>query len=139
MSTANPFTRALRRRRVPARDPVAGALDSFIEHWDALEALVIAVYRAGRADAADEAAWARLRAWLGRHYPDLEPALAAQWPGLRSGGRPLAEDPFRALIAIPRATALVGNRPALELLPAAREALNRHLLARAGPGPGEDP
>lgn len=139
MSTVNPFTRALRRRRGPERDPAAGALEAFIAHWDELEALVISVYRAGHAGPADEATWVRLVDTLGRRYPDLAPSLAAEWPGLRAGGRPLTEDPFLALIAIPRAAALVGNRPALELLPAAREALNRHLLARAGPDAGEDP
>ena len=44
----------------------------------------------------------------------------------------LAADPFETLTALPRAADLIDNRRAMQLLPAAREALNRWLLTMGG-------
>lgn len=128
---ANPFTAELLARLAERRAVDAAALAPFVAAWDRLEALVIDVYRAGRAGRADEAAWAALRPSLAAAYDGIAAPLAAHWPRVRAGGRPCATDPFRTLLETPSAAAFVGNRAAMQTLPAAREALNRLLVARA--------
>jgi hypothetical protein len=125
----NPFTRFL-RSRLRGEPP---GLRAFIEHWDALESLVINTYRAGVADAETERVYAELRAWLAEHYADWAPRLAPFWPKTLEAGAPPPADPFHRLFAPPSAAAFVGNRAAMQTLPAAREALNRYILTlRAG-------
>ena len=77
----NPFTRFLRsqRRTTPAD------LEEFILRWDALESLIINVYRAGAVDAEAEAAYGELRTWLQAHYRDWA-ASQRHLPMLRAGG-----------------------------------------------------
>lgn len=123
-STANPFSRFLRARDGRPRPDV----DAFVAAWDRLETLVIAVYRTGAADAADAAGFAALRAELEGRYAALAADLAPFWPEVRGAG---GADPFRLLLGVPHAAALVGNQAALRALPAAREALNRWLVALA--------
>jgi hypothetical protein len=125
MAAANPYTQAL----LPPSGPGREATLAFVAHWDALESLVLAVYRQGGSSPAEEAEWRELRAWLQRHYPERAAALAAHRPG-----GPAAPDPFLALLQAPDADAFAADRPGLARLPAAREALNRWLLAQA-PGP----
>lgn len=138
--SANPYTRWLRSvtappggpAGVPAGVPSAHAADAFIADWDRLERLVIDVYRRGETDGQDEAEWQWLRGALaGRHEAA---ALAPHWRGVLAGGEALAADPFLALLSLSRAADLVDNRRAMQLLPAAREALNRWLLALGGGG-----
>jgi hypothetical protein len=125
----NPFTRFLLRRlgRQPEQIPDAG-LQAFVEHWDALEALVIRVFKAKAADEADQAEHGQLRGWLLERYPERQAALAACWPGKRAGGEPLEGDPFAWLLAIERAEGFVMNWRAMQMLPAAREALNEYVM-----------
>jgi hypothetical protein len=135
---SNPYTRWLRSVTAPPGGPAgatsAQAADAFIADWDRLERLVIDVYRRGEADGQDEAEWQWLRGALaGRHEAA---ALAPHWRGVLAGGEALAADPFLDLLALPRAADLVDNRRAMQLLPAAREALNRWLLALGGGGAG---
>jgi hypothetical protein len=122
----NPFTRAILKRLADRR--IAG----FIERWDALEALAIRAYKSRSASPADEAEHHRLRAWLLKNYPRWQPAFSAYWPEARVAGKPAREDPFAALLAIQAAAGFVGNRAALQTLPAARETLNRYLVDQVG-------
>jgi len=122
----NPFTASL-LARIP--DP---PLAAFVEAWDALEALIARVYRAGAATAGDETEHRRLRAWLAVHYPERRDALAAYWPLARIGRQPARADPFAALLAAESAAGFVDNWAAMQTLPAAREALNRLLVDAAG-------
>ena len=121
----NPFTRFLRsqRRTTPAD------LELFIERWDRLESLIINVYRRGSVDAETEAVYADLRAWLAEHYPDWAASLEPFWQAAREGGAPPVSDPFGRLLAPASARWFINNRPAMQALPAAREALNRYLLS----------
>jgi len=130
----NPFTAELLARLAERRAGDAAALAPFVAAWDRLEALVIDVYRAGRAGRADEAAWTALRTSIAAAYDGVAAPLAAHWPRVRAAGRPCAADPFRALLDVPAAAAFVGNRAAMQTLPAAREALNRLLVALAEGG-----
>lgn len=126
MTTGNPFSRALFGWLPPRARGADRA--AFLEHWDALEALVIAVYRAGAARPPDEADYAAIAGWFAEAYPRFRTALAAHWPATRAAGEPVTSDPFAALLGRPSAAAFVGDWAAMQQLPAAREALNRWLL-----------
>jgi hypothetical protein len=124
----NPVTRAIlmkiRDRQLPAfRD-----LERFVDRWDALEALVIRVYRAGEVSAADEGEYRSLRAWLARHYPRWQGVLQPYWQQARIAGESVQQDPFLALWVPSQAAGFVGDWAAMQRLPAAREALNRFLV-----------
>lgn len=121
----NPFTKALSSRLRERR------LRDFVARWDAVEALVVRVYRAGVATAQDEAAYARLRAWLTHHYPMWQAALEPNWRVALRGGKPCEADPFAEVLEAPRAAHFVGNWACMQALPAAREALNRLILERS--------
>lgn len=120
----NPVTATLLRQIADAR------LRRFVAAWDGLEALVIRVYRSGAADRAAGRQLARLRRRLRRSYPAFRAGLAAYWPAMKAGGEPVGEDPFAALLATRRAADLIDNRRAMQLLPAARQAINEWLLDR---------
>ena len=66
----NPFTRFL-RQWLSSDDN----LDPLVEHWDALEALIIRVYKQGAADPADEAEYLALRRWMQANYGTWADAL----------------------------------------------------------------
>lgn len=137
MATGNPFSRAL-LRRLPT-DASSAERAAFVARWDALEALVIAVYRECEATDDDEAAYTALRGWFAAAYPRVASALAPQWSGTRAGGRAVAEDPFTALFDRPSAAAFVGDWDAMQRLPAAREAVNRWLLDAGSHAGGATP
>ena len=118
----NLFTRFLRQW---SRDP---DLEKLVEHCDALEALVIRVYKRGEATAADEAEYQALRGWLAANYPAWQPMLRPYWQEASVAGKPAATDPFLRLVAADSARAFVGDWEAMQHLPAAREALNRLIL-----------
>ena len=117
----NPFTQSLldhiRDRRIEA----------FVVLWDALEDLVVRVYRGEAATAQDEAEYRHLRRRLQREVANWEPRLRPHWQRTHIGGQPTREDPFLSLLRAPRAADFVDNWAAMQTLPAAREALN-HLL-----------
>lgn len=118
----NPFTKSiashLRSRR----------LRQFIERWDALEALVIRVYRHNWANEADDAEFAELKRWLHEHYPEWRLRLEPHWRSTLRGGQPSQDDPFIFLLAPERAADFCGSWAHMQALPAAREALNRLIL-----------
>jgi hypothetical protein len=118
----NPFTRSLSARLRSRK------LKQFIAHWDALEALVIRVYRGDQATPHDEQEYARLRRWLAGRYGDLRAALEPHWRQALQGGQLATEDPFAFLFRPKQAHDFVGSWPHMQALPAAREALNRLIL-----------
>lgn len=121
----NPFTRFLRQW---ASDP---DLNTFVDHWDALEALVIRVYKQGQAARADEAEYQALRRWLRANYASWKGPLQSFFSdGAKSdGGSP---GPMEELLHVERASGFVDNWSMMQKLPAAREALNRLVLKRGG-------
>lgn len=123
----NPFTRFLRQW---ATDP---DLNTFVDHWDAMEALVIRVYKQGQAAPADEAEYQALRRWLRANYASWKAALQSYLPdGIASDeGSP---GPLEELLLVERASGFVDNWSMIQKLPAAREALNRLVLKRGGVG-----
>lgn len=130
MLNDNPVSRFLLSLLEP-RGPRAGQPDpgAFVARWDRFEAHVIRVYRAGAADAENADAIAEVRDWMATSYPDYAAQLAPHWAGRLAGGEPLGDDPFARLLAIGPAARFVGRWDAMQLLPAAREALNAWLLS----------
>lgn len=102
----------------------------FVRHWDELEALVIRVYKGARATPEDEKQYRRLRRTLGRALPRYGDELAVYWPKATVGGEPARDDPFRKLTSYESALHFIDNWPAMQRLPAARQALNEWLLDR---------
>jgi hypothetical protein len=104
----------------------------FIERWDALERLVIRVYKGQSATAADEAEYGQLRRWLLDAYPRFRAELEPLWREAKVAGELAAADPFARLMQAGAAADFAGDWPAMQNLPAAREALNR-LILQQGP------
>jgi hypothetical protein len=105
------------------------SLTPLVEHLDALEALVIRVYKANAATAADEAEYGKLRPWLEENYPRWQDTLQPHWQQSLIAGRPAAADPVLRLLQAEQASAFAGDWQAMQTLPAVREALNRLILA----------
>ncbi|MDX1664717.1 MAG: hypothetical protein R3272_13065 [Candidatus Promineifilaceae bacterium] len=123
----NPFTRFLRQWLGDDDD-----VDALVGHWDALEALIIRVYKQGEATPADEAEYQALRRWMQANYGTWAGELRPLWQETEVAGAPAEHDPFLRLTT-PRAAAdYVGDWNAMQHLPAAREALNRLVLSRSG-------
>ena len=118
----NPFTKSLAVKLGTSK------LQEFIAHWDALEQLVIRVFRGKAANEADEAEYAYLRTWLQANYADWRATLEPHWQHAKVAGQLATEDPFAKLFAPDHAADFLNNWPALQALPAAREGLNRLVL-----------
>jgi hypothetical protein len=118
----NPFTQSLLKQVSDRR------LAEFVTRWDALEALVVRVYKGNAATAQDEREYAGLRVQLVRDYPRWQQALGRFWPLIRAAGEPTKEDPFVRLLVYVRASDFVDNWPAMQTLPAARESINMLLI-----------
>jgi hypothetical protein len=122
----NPVTRSL-IEQLNAPD-----LAEFVAHWDALERLVVGVFRSKEATPADEVQLRQVRSWLGRAYRLREEALRDYWAQVKVAGEWVEEDPFAQLLAVEAAADFVENWSAMQTLPAAREALNRCLIDLLG-------
>ena len=120
----NPFSRFLRQFLRPDHD-----IQLFIAHWDRLETLVIQVYKEQQVTKAQKTIFAASWPWLRMHYTTWQAELAPYWPDALVGGQPAPQDPFLRLLAADRPEAFLDDWVALQNLPAAREALNRYLVA----------
>lgn len=118
----NPFTRFLKQWTKDDK------LDELIEHVDALEALIIRVYRQGKATAADEAEYQALRRWMEANYSSWQDRLQPLWEEATVAGEPAQEDPFLRLFRAEHAAAFVDDWKTMQTLPAAREALNKLVI-----------
>jgi DNA-binding transcriptional LysR family regulator len=118
----NPFTKSLAAKLGTSK------LQDFIAHWDALEQLVIRVYRGKAVTEADEAEYTQLRAWLQANYEAWREALQPHWQQAKIAGKLATEDPFAKLFTPQHAADFLNNWPALQALPAAREGLNRLVI-----------
>lgn len=118
----NPFTHFLRQWN---RNP---DLDEFVVYWDALEQIVVGVYREKMALAAAEPEFQRVWPWLRRHYADWREVLRPFWQKTRAAGAPTQTDPFQLLLDIQNPRDIMNDWRAMQHLPAAREALNHYIL-----------
>jgi hypothetical protein len=119
---SNPFTKSIAARLKSQQ------LKQFIQHWDALEALVVRVFRAKAASPADEAEYAELRTQITALYPEWQAALVPLWRQALHGGKPCEDDPFAFLLTPASAAGFAGSWAHMQALPATREALNRLVL-----------
>ena len=118
---SNPFTRFLLGRGS------RGRLDEFIRQWDIVETLVVSTFRQEGDPGTDALTWQKTRAWLLAEYPEFEATLAPFWKGAKIAGKPAQTDPFLALLTFKELEQFEGNWTAMQILPAAREAINRYL------------
>ena len=100
----------------------------FVERWDALEALVIRVYKGARATPVDERLYKRLRPELRARLRHYGPELDRYWPEVPVAGKLADHNPFLTLLRAEHPSTFVGNWPAMQMLPAARQAINEWLL-----------
>lgn len=123
-SKMNPFSKYLRQWTTDAN------FDTFVDDWDRLESLVISVYR-GRLSENDSAAeFSKIWPILRTEYPKWKEILRPYWKDVLAGGKPVGADPFRTLLAMTGPADISGNWEAMQILPAAREAINRYLANR---------
>lgn len=120
----NPFSRFLSQFLRPDDD-----IQLFIAHWDRLEALVVQVYKRQQVTVEQATAFAESWPWLRQQYGSWQTRLAPYWPEALVGGRPAPQDPFLRLLGADRPESFLDDWEALQYLPAAREALNRYLVA----------
>ena len=122
----NPYTRhVLRRSGRPE-------LTALVEAWDAVEALVIRVYRRGSAGPGDETEYRRLQRAVRMELGVWRDGLSPLWRSATIGGKPAEHDPFDAVLGRPSAAAFVADWAAMQTLPAARQALNSLILQSHG-------
>lgn len=106
-----------------------GDLDALVEHWDRLERLVIRVYKGNVIRPEDETEYSQLQKWLQGNYPNWQATLQPHWQQAKVAGHPAGQDPFQHIFSHESATTFLGDWNAMQQLPAAREALNRLVLA----------
>ncbi len=125
MTAMNPFSKYLSQWSAD-RD-----FNAFVAQWDRLERLVVSVYRqkidAAAAEAEFESVWQNLR----REYETWADALRPHWQATRAAGEATQVDPFQLLLDLDSPAGITGNWRAMQHLPAAREAINRYLLAQS--------
>ncbi len=126
----NPFTKSI--ARLLGRSPQRPELDALITHCDAIEALVIQIFRNKFASAEDERAFAAAAAGVRDAYAGLAGKLDPLWRQALIGGRPASHNPFTYWADLPGAAACVDNWQAMQTLPAMREALNELILKERG-------
>lgn len=124
---SNPFTRFLRSLR---RHTTTPDIEQFVAWWDVVEAIVVEVNKRGHASDEERAAYAQARQLLLADYQLLwAPRFASLWPETLEAGKTPPSDPFPRILAPQSADGFINNWPAMQALAAARETLNRYILA----------
>ena len=88
---------------------------------------MIEVYRQKTTPEAAQADYEEIWPWLRRQYPKWQSILTPYWRRSTVDNEPLEEDPFQILLALPAPEGILNNWLAMQLLPAAREAINLYL------------
>ena len=99
----NPFTRFLSQWNKDR------PLQTFIAHWDAVEALAIHVYKTKDASEADEGQYQKARTALLELYPQIAVALRPYWQESLVGGTADHVDPFQYVLAPEHAAGYIDN------------------------------
>jgi hypothetical protein len=124
---SNPFTRFLRSLRHHTTTP---DIEQFVAWWDVVEAIVVEVNKRGHATDEERAAYAQARQLLLAGYQQLwAPRFASLWCETLEAGKTPPSDPFPRILAPQSADGFINNWPAMQALAAARETLNRYILA----------
>lgn len=120
----NPFTKFLRQWSTDA------SFDTFAAYWDRLERLTIQVYREKVTPAAAQPEFEEVWPWLRKQYGRWQSLLEPYWRQTVAAGEHTRTDPFLLLLEKESVAAILGDWRAMQHLPAAREALNRYILAK---------
>jgi hypothetical protein len=120
----NPVTRSLLQQIGDQK------LEVFAQEWDALEGLIIAINRQNSLSFAQQEEFFQIQARLRESYRPIENELSQFWRNAKIKGELLAADPYSKLIEAASAQEFLGNWPAMQTLPAAREAFNQMLMGR---------
>jgi hypothetical protein len=119
----NPFSKHLRQWSNDSQ------FEAFVDQWDRLERIVIGVYRGKMEVEVAGPEFNQVWPWLREAYGRWGEALRPHWMATHAAGEPTRVDPFKLLLDIPRPEAIPGDWRAMQHLPAAREAINRYLVA----------
>jgi hypothetical protein len=120
----NPFSKYLRQWSNDSE------FETFVDQWDRLERIVVGVYRGKIEVGVAVPEFNQVWPWLRERYPGWAETLRPHWQATRAAGEPTRDDPFELLLALPEPAAIRGDWRAMQHLPAAREAINRYLLAK---------
>jgi hypothetical protein len=120
----NPFSKYLRQWSNDSQ------FEAFVDQWDRLERIVVGIYRGKIKVETAVPEFNQVWPWLRERYSDWAEALRPHWQATRAAGEPTHDDPFQLLLALPEPAAIRGDWRAMQHLPAAREAINRYLLAK---------
>ena len=118
----NPFSRFL-GRRVNDR-----ALNEFRQNWDALETLIVQLFREELDPLQMQTEWTRLRRLTRRQYAQFSDQLDPLWRQALIQGKLAKKDPFLSVTAPAQAVEFVANWDMMQTLPAARESLNKLMV-----------
>lgn len=125
MTAMNPFSKYLSQWSAD-RD-----FNGFVAQWDRLEGLVVGVYRQKIDLTAAEAEFGKIWPGLRRDYAMWVEVLRPHWQATRAAGEATQVDPFQLLLDLDSPASITGNWRAMQHLPAAREAINRYLVAQS--------
>ncbi|MCB0078551.1 MAG: HAD family hydrolase [Anaerolineales bacterium] len=134
VQSVNPYTDFLRSMQDAAH---VEEIERFVAAWDVVETVMVAVSKRGRATAAERHAHAAAReSLLAAYEPRWAERFAPHWPDTLEAGQPTASDPFARILAPDSADDFAGRWPLMQALAAARETLNRYILALTAPSNG---
>jgi hypothetical protein len=105
-------------------------LETFAQEWDALEALIIEINRQKSLSFAQQEEFFDIQTRLRESFTTVKSELEPFWRAAKIKGELLTGDPYSKLIEAGSAQEFLGNWPAMQTLPAAREAFNQMLMAR---------
>ena len=99
-------------------------IEAFIANWEILEELVEEVYYKGEVEPTDRHLFGSLKMAIKRYYSQLSDELRPFWMQVKIAGQLLRNDPFAELLDTPGLSAFLTNWDRMQMVPAAREALN---------------
>ena len=115
------------------RDQLRGVDDkeikAFIANWEILEELVTEVYFKGEVEPTDRHLFGSLKLAIKRYYLQLSDELRPFWMQVKIAGKFLRNDPFAELLDTPGLSAFLTSWDRMQMVPAAREALNLMLVS----------
>ena len=111
--------------------------NAYVAQWDQLERLVIGIYRQKIDAEAAETEFGSLWPGLRQQYEAWAEALRPHWLATRAAGAATQVDPFQLLLELASPADVRGNWRAMQHLPAAREAINRYLVAQGRRATGQ--
>jgi hypothetical protein len=104
-------------------------IEALIANWEIFEELVEEVYSKGEVEPTDRHLFGSLKLAIQRYYLQLADELRPFWMQVKIAGQLLKNDPFAELLDTPGLSAFLTNWDRMQMVPAAREALNLLLVS----------